>query len=67
METHRERQKGVSKKTLRYGHADLISYTFNVVEDIEIYEPRNYKEACMNSDNKKKCFHCYERRTRHFA
>lgn len=37
----RNRQRRVSMPSLRYGHADLISYAFNVAEDLETFEPRS--------------------------
>lgn len=49
----RDRGKRVGKRPKMYGHAELISYAFSVVEEIEAYEPRNYGEAYKLRDTEK--------------
>lgn len=37
-------------KTMRYGHADMISYDFNIVEKVVLQEPMNYLEAYRSKE-----------------
>lgn len=48
----RDRKRRAVHLPLRYGHADLISYAFNVAEDIKHKDPMNFKAAMRRNDRK---------------
>ena len=38
------------KPPLRYGYANLVSYAFNIVDDIKSQEPQPNREAITNTE-----------------
>nr|XP_012570563.1 uncharacterized protein LOC105851982 [Cicer arietinum] len=46
-----DRERRVIKPSIRYGETNLICYALSVTEDLQRYEPSNYREA-INSEDK---------------